>query len=330
MYNNISSMAQSAADTFKNSLQYLVDAQNQQKLLDEQTATQRYQNLLTQINQQRDPINQQYAQDSQSAYINKMLAGKQVGQTLNQLGLNTQGFGVSQMLQNETAYGQNLNQLTLGKNQALQNLDNQSINATGDYNADMLALSSTYAGRLSDLQKYIGEQSLNKYNTVYSQLAEAKAYEDQLAQIAWENDYKNRQLAEQKRQTNLSAGGGPVFGDNSKDLKIDAFGNNQATQNKNNYYFKNSTQPRYINNSELVKSGQKAGIFDLGKSGVNAGANVWTTNGKYYVWSNTINDYIDVTTQMNQYLGKRAISSALIGGFGRGSFGGGGGGGGTR
>lgn len=332
MYNNISSMAQSAADTFKNSLQYLVDAQNQQKLLDEQTAAQRYQNLLTQINQQRDPINQQYAQDSQSAYINKMLAGKQVGQTLNQLGLNTQGFGVSQMLQNETAYGQNLNQLTLGKNQALQNLDNQSINATGDYNADMLALSSTYAGRSADLQKYIGEQSLNKYNTVYSQLAEAKAYEDQLAQIAWENDYKNKQLAEQKRQAR-GGGGGPVFGDGSKDLKIDAFGNNQATQNKNNYFFSNGFQPRYINNSELVKSGQKAGIFDLGKSGVDAGNNVWTTNGKYYVWSGTAKDYIDVTTQMNQYLGKQAISSALRDGFGRGgggSFGGGGGGGGSR
>lgn len=306
MYNDISSMAQSAADTFKNSLQYLVDAQNQQKLLDEQTATQRYQNLLTQINQQRDPIQQQYAQDSQSAYINKMLAGKQVGQTLNQLGLNTQGFGVSQMLQNETAYGQNLNQLTLGKNQALQNLDNLSVNATGDYNADMLGLASTYAGRSADLQKYIGEQSQNQYNTVYSQLAEAKAYEDQLAQIAWENDYKNRQLAEQKRQGDMN---NPfVFGDNPKDLKMDAFGNNQTTQNKDNYYFKNSTQPRYINNSELVRSGQKAGIFDLGKSGVNAGSSVWTTNGKYYVWSNTINDYIDVTTQMNQYLGKQSAS----------------------
>ena len=153
MYNDISSMAQGAATTFKDSLQYLVDAQNQQKLRDEQAATQRYQNLLTQINQQRDPIQQQYAQDSQSAYINKMLAGKQVGQNLNQLGLNTQGFGVSQMLQNETAYGQNLNQLTMGKNQALQGLDNQAVNATGEYNAGQLALSSTYAGRLADLQK---------------------------------------------------------------------------------------------------------------------------------------------------------------------------------
>lgn len=294
MYNDINSRAQSAANTFKDSLQYLVDAQNQQKLLDEQTATQRYQNLLTQINQQRDPINQQYAQDSQSAYINKMLAGKQVGQTLNQLGLNTQGFGVSQMLQNETAYGQNLNQLTLGKNQALQNLDNQSINATGDYNADMLGLASTYAGRSADLQKYIGEQSQNQYNTVYSQLAEAKAYEDQLAQIAWENDYKNRQLAEQKRQANLNSS--PYkFGSGPKDLKTDAFSNDQVTQNKANYYFKNSTQPRYVNNSELTRSGYKVSdLYDVSSRGF-GGQSIWTTGGKYYVWDSSIGDYVDVT-----------------------------------
>ena len=308
MYNDISSMAQGAANTFKNSLQYLVDAQNQQKLLDEQAATQRYQNLLTQINQQRDPIQQQYAQDSQGAYINKMLAGKQIGQSLNQLGLNTQGFGVSQMLQNETSYGQNLNQLTLGRNQAVREIDNQVINATGDYNASQLELSSSYAGRLAELQKYIGEQTQSKYNTVYGQLADAKAYEDQLAQIAWENEFKNRQLAEQKSQANLTTEqykfGGPKTGTGDLDAfggtptGSGSFGNSQSTINKQDYFFSNGVQPRYVNDIKLSTTGNKVGnLYDNTTNTAFGNQNIWSAGNKYYVWDSTINNYIDITSQ---------------------------------
>lgn len=294
MYNDISKQAQTSANTFRDSLQYLVDAQNQQKLIDEQAASQRYQNLLTQINQQRDPIQQQYAQDSQAAYINKMLAGKQVGQNLNQLGLNTQGFGVSQMLQNETAYGQNLNQLTMGKNQALRDIDNQAINATGDYNASQLELSSSYAGRLAELQKYIGQQTQNQYNTVYRQLADAKAYEDQLAQIAWENEFKNRQLAEQKRQTNLNAA--PKFTDPVKETD-GSFGNSEATMNKQDYYFSNNYQPRYVNNIKLSATGNKVGnLYDNTTNTAFGNQNIWSAGNKYYVWDGTIRNYIDITS----------------------------------
>lgn len=304
MYNDISKQAQATANTFRDSLQYLVDAQNQQKLLDEQSSSQRYQNLLNQINQQRVPLQEQYAADTQSAYINKMLAGRQIGQQLNQLGLNTQGFGVSQMLQNETSYGQNLNQLTLGRNQAVREIDNQVINATGDYNASQLELSSSYAGRLAELQKYIGEQTQSKYNTVYGQLADAKAYEDQLAQIAWENEFKNRQLAEQKRQANLSRSGGgglPVF---SSGPSVDgtptgtgSFGNSEATMNKQDYYFSNKYQPRYVNNIKLSATGNKVGnLYDNTTNTAFGNQNIWSAGNKYYVWDGTIRNYIDITS----------------------------------
>ena len=147
MYNELKKQAQDAANTYAKTLQQLIDSQNQQKLLSEQAASQRYQNLINQINQQRQPIQQQFEADSQAAYINKMLAGKQINQTLNQLGLSTQGFGVSQQAANETAYGQNINQLLLGRNQAYQNLDNQITNVTGEYNASRSELDATYAQR---------------------------------------------------------------------------------------------------------------------------------------------------------------------------------------
>lgn len=304
MYNDISKQAQSTANTFKNSLQYLVDAQNQQKLLDEQSSSQRYQNLLNQINQQRVPLQEQYAADTQSAYINKMLAGRQIGQQLNQLGLNTQGFGVSQMLQNETSYGQNLNQLTLGRNQAVREIDNQVINATGDYNASQLELSSSYAGRLAELQKYIGEQTQSKYNTVYGQLADAKAYEDQLAQIAWENEFKNRQLAEQKRQANISrsSGGSQSFSSGASaegtPTGSGSFGNSQSTINKQDYFFSNGVQPRYVNDIKLSTTGNKVGNLYSNTTNTAFGKqNIWSAGNKYYVWDSTINNYIDITSQ---------------------------------
>jgi len=233
-----------------------------------------------------------------------MLSGRQIGQQLNQLGLNTQGFGVSQMLQNETSYGQNLNQLTLGRNQAVREIDNQVINATGDYNASQLELSSSYAGRLAELQKYIGEQTQSKYNTVYGQLADAKAYEDQLAQIAWENEFKNRQLAEQKRQANISrsSGGSQSFSSGASAGGTPAgsgsFGNSQATVNRQDYYFSNGVQPRYINDIKLAVTGQKVSdVFDNTTNTAFGKQNIWTAGNRQYIWDSTINNYVDITNK---------------------------------
>ena len=60
MMNDATNYAKSQADIFKQSLQYLVDAQNQQKMLDEQALSQRYTNLVNQVNQKRLPIEQQF------------------------------------------------------------------------------------------------------------------------------------------------------------------------------------------------------------------------------------------------------------------------------
>lgn len=307
MYEDISKAAQTSADTFKNSLQYLIDAQNQQRLLDQQAAAQRYQNLLEQINQQKNPLQQQFATDTQAAYINKMLAGKQVNQNLSQLGLNTGGFGVGQQLQNETAYGQNVNQLILGRNAALQNIENQAVNATGEYGATQTELESTYAARLAELNKYITEATQNQYNTVYNQMADAKKYQDSLAQLAWENDYNNRVLAEQKRQAGVGGSTSPI---------VFKGGTPTATQIKTNYYSgdinpdtKNGTfgtkdangvayQPNNIKGVKFTGSAGKAGTVTGNKnitntSGVNiANQKVWKLpDGTLWIWNGTKNRY---------------------------------------
>ena len=234
----------------KNSLQYLIEQQNQQKMLDQQALTQRYTNLVSQINQQKTPIQQRYSQDTQGAYVNKMLAGKQLEQNLSQMGLNTQGFGVTQQMLNENSYGQTVGNLAMDRNTQLQNLQNQILNTQGQQQADLYSLDATYAGRLADINKYITESTQEKYNTEYARKLDEIRYGDQLKQQAVDNSFRNKQL---NNTINNNPFGGGSFGvdDTTQTGNLDAFGNNEVTQNKSNYYFANSTQPRYVNNAEL-------------------------------------------------------------------------------
>lgn len=229
MNNEANKYAQQQADTFRNSLQYLIDQQNQQKLIDEQTATSRYQNLLTQINQQIDPINTQYKNDAQQAYINKMLGSKEIEANLSQMGLNTQGFGVTQQALNESSYGSNLNALKINRNETLQNLENQATNATGEYNTDLLSLSSDYSGRLSELMQAIESQVASKYDTTYNNYVKNQQYKDALKQqaeankLAWYNAHTSR------KSVNKPVSGGTTFDDTSGKTYKDT---NVVTTNK--------------------------------------------------------------------------------------------------
>lgn len=210
MMNDATNYAKSQADIFKQSLQYLVEQQNQQKILDEQALNQRYADLVNQINQKRLPIEQQYGQDTQGIYVNKMLGGEQIRQNLSRMGLNSSGFGLTQQALNEASYGQNLNQLMMNRNNQLTGLENQITNLQGQQQSDMLGLQSTYAGRLGDLNKYIGESVNNKYQQEYSNYMAQKQYEDQLKQQAIDNAYRVKAL-------NASGGGGgDLFTDSPK------------------------------------------------------------------------------------------------------------------
>lgn len=207
--------AQQQADTFRNSLQYLIDQQNQQKLIDEQTATSRYQNLLTQINQQIDPVNTRYKNDAQQAYINKMLGSKEIEANLSQMGLNTQGFGVTQQALNESSYGSNLNALKINRNETLQNLENQATNATGEYNTDLLSLSSDYSGRLSELMQAIESQVASKYDTTYNNYVKNQQYKDALKQQAEENKLARYNAYTSRKSVNNTTSDGTTFIDTS-------------------------------------------------------------------------------------------------------------------
>lgn len=208
--NDAINYAKSQADIFKQSLQYLVEQQNQQKLLDEQALNQRYTNLVNQINQKRLPIEQQFGQDAQGAYINKLLGAKQIEGNLSRMGLSSSGFGLTQQALNETGYGQNLNALTLNRNNQLSGINNEITNVEGQRLSDLLGLQSQYAGRLGELNQYITKSVDEKYNQEYANFMKNKEYEDRLKQQALDNSYRNRALT---INSGGGSGGGPAWVD---------------------------------------------------------------------------------------------------------------------
>lgn len=187
---------------YEQSLGYLTEGLNKQQALDKTALQQRYDTLINQINQQITPVTEQYNKNAQAAYINKMLSNQALNTQLSQLGVDTQGFGVAQRLANETAYGQNLANLQSTRDNSLRDIRNQATNAMGELTAEQTALDSKYAGLLNDMNKYIQEKTLAYGENEYAKYLESLKYQDQLKQLAWEQAFKEKQLAEQIRQFN--------------------------------------------------------------------------------------------------------------------------------
>lgn len=192
--------AKNAKSTYEQSLSYLLSGLDEAKAKDQEAANIRYQNLINQIRQQIPGIQQQFEQNAKAAYINKQQNLQQIDADLNRLGVNTQGFGVTQRLLNEVAYGQNYGNLVLDYNNAMRDIANQETNALGDLNADLANLDAAYAKDRLDTQKYIGEQGLNVYNKEYNNYYNDLQYQDELKQQAYENEMAERKLAEQLKQ----------------------------------------------------------------------------------------------------------------------------------
>lgn len=215
---NSTNYANQAKNDYEQSLSYLIEGLDKNKELDQEAANIRYQNLITQIEQQLPGIQRQFETNAKAAYINKQQALQQINADLSRLGVNTQGFGVTQRLLNETAYGNTYGQLVMDYGDKLQDVENQKINALGDLNADLADLDAAYAKDKLQMQQYISEQGREvydkEYNNFYKDLQyqdelkqqqyeneqREKEYQDQLKQQAWENAFKQQQYDDAKKQ----------------------------------------------------------------------------------------------------------------------------------
>lgn len=308
--------AQQRAEVFKNELQFLIDKQNEEKKNAQQLVTQNYENMINQLNQGRVPIEQQYQENARQAYVNKMLAGKQLEGDLTRLGLDTTGFALSQKISNENQYSANLNQLALDRAAGLRGIDDKIANAQGQMAADLLKTNIDYDARMNQLNQYINEQVEQKYADEYTRFMQNRQYEDQLKQQEIENQQKWASINNSYVTNNFggSGGGATNLNGNSSggNVGVDGHGNSKETYNKADYYFKDSMQPRYVDNEKLSTSGvfgkdianflsKHAGV-SLSEIGSSDKANIWTTpSGRYLIWDNNNKKYRDLTDVMRAF-----------------------------
>ncbi len=192
--------ANDAKNKYEQSLSYLLTGLDEAKAADQEAANIRYNNLITKIRQQLPGIQEQFERNAKAAYVNKQQNLQQIDADLSRLGVNTQGFGVTQRLLNESIYGQTYGQILSDYNNNLRDVANQEVNALGDLNADLADLDAAYAKDKLDTQKYIGEQGLNVYNKEYNNYYNNLQYQDELKQQQYENEMSERKLAEQLKQ----------------------------------------------------------------------------------------------------------------------------------
>lgn len=195
-----SNYAQSAAHSYEESLSYLLDGLDEIKSLDQDAANIRYQNLLNTIRQQLPDIQEEFDMGTKAAYINKRQAEQEINADLSRLGVNTQGFGITQRTQNEIAYGQNYNQLLIEKNRAVRGIANQEVNALGKLSEELANIDLEYSKNKLDTTKYIKDSGKEEYDKAYNRAYDDLQYKDTLEQREIENARADKQLEENKKQ----------------------------------------------------------------------------------------------------------------------------------
>lgn len=168
------------------------------------------------------------------------------------------------------------------------------------------------------------EEAIRQFN---EQLAEEQrqydlslAYQkeqDALSQANWEKEYA---LSKYNTYNNSSSGSGDetldLDGDTSQNGKTVIANPYTKTINADAQYGVFDTgdgtgyQPNNIGGAKLTKSGKKVkDIYD--NSAISVGGtslsnqNIWTVNGKYYVWDGYLNDYIDITSDYKKASNKK-------------------------
>ena len=228
--NEANKYAQSQADAFRETLQYLVDTQNEQKRLQEQLAATNYQNMLDKINANKYNLNATYEENARQAYVNKLLGAQEIGASMSRMGLSDSGFRATQDVLNNNQYSANLNKLALARAAGLEDIGNQEAAALGDYNASLLGIQGDANDRLLALNKYIEEQVQNKYDTEYSKFFANQQYQNQLAQQQWERNFAYSQLNNSNNSNNSNGWVDGAINGNTNNTNND---NNNTTGNNN-------------------------------------------------------------------------------------------------
>lgn len=260
-------------------------------------AKQQYDNAIKEIELNRDTTKSQYAlqalQQQLEAAVNEFNTSSQLRQS--QLS-NTQAL--------DSEYNDRYNTVW------------QQINTEKEQAEAIRQYEQNYA-----LQKQQFQEDIRQFdvNIAYLKAKDAKEYELEIKKLEeqkrqaqqeqknWEKEY---QLSLKSLKSSGSSGtkssGGSKKSSGSKS-SVGALTESLPAD----YYFKNGYQPQYVDGKKLSGSGLKVkDVFT--NAPVSGSQNVWSANGRYYVWignGNNSGQYVDVTSQVNQSKKKKMCVS---------------------
>ena len=180
------------------------------------------QQALNQINAQRDTVLNNYNDSARQAYINKMLASKNVEQELSQRGLNTSGLVGSAYANVENAYSSNLANLQANRDNSIRDIDNKVLNTQLEYDVQENQLLGEIENAKLELQKYGNELAYQRYQNAlanymnfvnqenYVKEFEYQKQQDKLAQENWqkEYDFALKQYEDSLKKSSVARSGG--------------------------------------------------------------------------------------------------------------------------
>lgn len=139
------------------------------------------QNILNQLTQRATDYQTEYGEDARAAYINKMQANQKLEGELGRLGLGNSGYGVTQRLQSETAYGKNLTELQKALNKNMLGIDQAKATAQTELGNTLANLAQQQANTKLGIDQYIINQLQNAYDTAYDRSYNERMAAEQLA-----------------------------------------------------------------------------------------------------------------------------------------------------
>ena len=323
--NNINSTYNSMINNSDKFYQQQIDASKEYAQTQTQNQQAQTDFAIEKVEQQKDQLEQDYTKEQKASYVDWQKQSNQYGAVAEQQasqGLDGTGYAESSQVSMYNQYQQRVataresyNRAVLNYDNAIQEarLQNNSALAEIQYNAlqQQLELSLQgfqYKNNLLQTQIQMQQQTedryYNRWKDVQSQINTENALAEQIRQFNiqqsnWEREYA---LSQQAYSIQKDSGGSGGSGGSSGNATINKA--NASSINKEDYYFSNNYQPKYVGNEKLKASGRKVGDifggFDSSSKKL-ANQNLWTTSsGKYYVWDGSAKDYIDVTSKVNQ------------------------------
>lgn len=240
---------------------------------------------LNEYNLNKEKTEQDYHNNAKQAYINKMLASKNMKSELARAGLNTTGVVGTAYSNIENAYGNNLAGLQTARDNSIREIEHNIAKANLEYSKQENQLLSELEEAKIELQKYGNELANSRYQEALANYMAFKNYEyqqeqdriaheyqqerDKIADEQWQKEYNLAKKAKSTSTSRSGSGGYTWEDDNQDDDQEKA--PEETTEDtvevpkstNNNLYGVLKTLPDLKNTTAVMKFAQERGISVL-------------------------------------------------------------------